>query len=314
MSFRAILRAIGFRDLLVLLGLIGARVLLRLYELPDRVEAIAGKALAVAIVLQVWLTLRRIVNVYVDGRIRHYAIVDPGRTTSLEALRIVAQAVLLVTLLLFGLDNFGVNVTTLVAGLGIGGIAIALAVQSILGDLFASVSIVLDKPFVVGDSIQVGEMAGIVENIGIKTTRVRATSGEQLVFPNSDLLGSRVRNFKRMQERRYETILGLTYDTPAEKLKRIPDWIREAVEAQPGLRFDRAHFMRFGAYSLDIQMVYYVLSPDYLEHMDRLQAVNLALLERFAREGVDFAFPTQVTMAEKPAAGAKEVVAPRASS
>jgi small-conductance mechanosensitive channel len=308
MKFRAFLKAIGFRDLLVLLAFVAARVAVRLVELPHRIEDIASKALLVLFMLQIWATLRRLINAYVDGRIRHYSSIDPGRTTSLEALRLVAHALLVVILALFGLDNFGVNVTTLVAGLGIGGIAIALAVQNILGDLFASVSIVLDKPFVIGDSIQVGDLSGTVEHIGIKTTRVRAISGEQLVFPNSDLLGSRIRNFKRMQERRYETILGVTYDTPAEKLKRIPSWIREAVEAQSELRFDRAHFMRFGAYSLDIQAVFFVRSPDYIVFMDHLQTFNLALLDRFKREGVELAFPTQVTIGPETSVKAIEPV------
>ena len=217
----------------------------------------------------------------------------------MNALSFIARLVLWATILLLILDNLGVDITALVAGLGIGGVAIALAVQNILGDLFASLSIVLDKPFVLGDFVIVGDLMGSVENIGIKTTRVRSLSGEQLVFSNNDLLTSRIRNFGRMQERRVVFKLGVTYQTPAEKLEGIPGIIREAIEARDKTRFDRSHFASYGDFSLDFETVYYVLSADYNLYMDIQQAINLAIFRRFADEGIEFAYPTQTLFLEK---------------
>jgi len=187
----------------------------------------------------------------------------------------------------------GVDITALIAGLGIGGIAVALALQNVLGDLFASLSIVLDKPFVIGDFIIVDDLLGTVEHIGLKTTRVRSLFGEQLVFSNSDLLNSRIRNYKRMHERRIVFSLGVTYQTPYEKLAAIPDIIREIIELQEQVRFDRAHFKEYGDFALEFEIVYYMLVPDYNAYMDTQQAINLALYERFEKEGISFAYPTQ---------------------
>jgi small-conductance mechanosensitive channel len=204
-----------------------------------------------------------------------------------------------VVVLLLGLDNLGIDVTALVAGLGVTGIAVALAVQNILGDLFASLSIVLDKPFVIGDFLAVGDMMGSVEYVGLKTTRLRSLSGEQLVFSNSDLLGSRIRNFGRMAERRALFTIGVTYQTPREKLERIPQMIREAVEAQPQTRFDRSHFARYGDSAITFETVYYVTVPEYPVYMDIQQAINLRIHEAFEREGIEFAYPTQTVFLTK---------------
>jgi small-conductance mechanosensitive channel len=175
-----------------------------------------------------------------------------------------------------------------------------LAVQNVLSDLFASLSIVLDKPFVPGDFVVVGDMAGSVEHIGIKTTRIRSISGEQLVFSNADLLGSRIRNFGRMQERRVVFSLGVTYQTPADKLERIPSLIKAAIESQERVRFDRSHFASYGDSALNFETVYYVESSDYATHMDILQSVNLTIYRSFATEGIEFAYPTQTLFIEKP--------------
>jgi small-conductance mechanosensitive channel len=201
---------------------------------------------------------------------------------------VVWAAVLLVLL-----DNLGVNITTLIAGLGVGGIAVALAAQNVLGDLFSSLSIVLDKPFVVGDFIVVGDFLGSVEHVGLKTTRLRSLSGEQVVFSNTDLLNSRIRNYGRMFERRIVSSIGVTYQTPVAKLRRIPEIIREIVEEQDRVRFDRAHFQTFADSALTFEIVYYVLTPDYNYYMDVQQNINLALFERLAAEGVEFAYPTR---------------------
>lgn len=230
--------------------------------------------------------LRR--TTHADGK------VDDTINTSTGVLRAVGMFVLCTVIVLFALDNLGVKVTPLLTGLGIGGIAIALAAQNILGDLFASFIIIFDKPFVVGDFITVGDKMGTVEKIGIKTTRVRALSGEQLVFGNAALLGSTVQNFKRMQERRVVATYGVTYDTPPAKLRELPGIIKAAVERHEIARFDRCHFKQFSAYSLDFELVYWVKSPDFMVHKDVQHALNIELVEKFASIGVEFAFPTQV--------------------
>lgn len=227
---------------------------------------------------------------------------DAAAATTINALGFIGRLVLYTVILLLALDNLGVDVTALVTGLGVGGIAVALALQNILGDLFASLSIVLDKPFVIGDFIIVGEQLGTVEYVGLKTTRVRSLSGEQIVFSNGDLLGSRIRNFKRMYERRVAFTLGVTYQTPRAALERIPGLIREAVEAQAQTRFDRSHFARYGESSLDFETVYYVLDPDYNRYMDIQQAVNLAIHHAFEDAGIEFAYPTRTLFVQATAA------------
>jgi small-conductance mechanosensitive channel len=187
-----------------------------------------------------------------------------------------------------------------VAGLGVGGIAVALAAQNILGDLFASLSIVLDRPFVLGDFLIVDDLMGSVEEIGLKTTRVRSLSGEQLVFSNTDLLNSRIRNYGRMFERRVVFQLGVTYQTPREQLQAIPGMVRDAVEAHGDrVRFDRAHFAKYGDFALSFEIVYYVLGPDYNEYMDIQQAINLDIHQRFEDAGIAFAYPTQTLFLER---------------
>jgi small-conductance mechanosensitive channel len=209
------------------------------------------------------------------------------------AVKFVARVLLWGLVALVALDNLGIQVTTLVAGLGVGGIAVALAVQNILGDVFNSLSIVLDKPFEVGDFIIVGDLLGTVENIGVKTTRLRSLGGEQLVFSNSDLVSSRVRNYKRMYERRVVFQFGVTYQTPPDLLERIPAMVREIVTSFDDTRFDRAHFASYGDSALTYEVVFYVLSPDYNRYMDRQQAINLEIMRAFAAQGIEFAYPTQ---------------------
>ncbi|MEK8090098.1 mechanosensitive ion channel family protein [Thermithiobacillus plumbiphilus] len=218
---------------------------------------------------------------------------DGGAIMTMRAVGFIGRMVLWVVIVLLILDNSGVDVTALVASLGIGGVAVALAVQNILSDLFASLSIVLDKPFVIGDFITVGDMAGTVEYIGMKSTRVRSLSGEQIVFSNADILKGQIRNYKRMFERRVVLQFGVTYQTPQEKLAAMPGWIRKIVEAQDKTRFDRAHLAGFGNSALNFEVVYFVLDPDYNVYMDIQQAIDLGIIEVFAREKVEFAYPTQ---------------------
>ena len=226
---------------------------------------------------------------------------DAASATTLNALTVIVKIVLWVVAGLLILENLGIHVGSLIAGLGIAGIAVALAVQNILGDLFASLSIVVDKPFMVGDFIVFGNYRGTVERIGLKTTRIRSLSGEQIVVSNADLLRERIQNFKRMQQRRATFTFGVVYSTPPEKVAAIPQMVREIIEALPDTRFDRAHFKEFGAYSLNFEVVYWLLKPDYNFYMDTQQAINLALMRRFREEGIEFAFPTQVVHLTPPA-------------
>lgn len=223
---------------------------------------------------------------------------DASRRTTLSALTWLGRLAFFSLLLLLGLDNLGVDVTALVAGLGIGALAIGLALQNVLGDLFASLSIVFDKPFDIGDFVKAGDTLGTVEHVGLRTTRVRSLSGEQVIVPNSDLVNSRIQNYQRMQERRVVITLGVTYQTPLERLREIPGLVREIIEAQEPVRFDRAHFCAYGAFSLDFEIVYWVLEPDYALHMDVQQAINLAIFEAFAERGVEFAYPSQTIFVE----------------
>ncbi|MCH8208889.1 MAG: mechanosensitive ion channel family protein [Nitrospinae bacterium] len=202
-------------------------------------------------------------------------------------------------LLLLALDNLGIDITALLAGLGIGGIAIALASQKILGDLFSALSIVLDKPFMVGDFIEIGDFTGTVEAIGLKNTRLRSAYGEQIIIPNSDLLQGRIRNYRDRSERRALFTIHITYQTPLEKLKKIPQWIKEIVEDQEHARFDRAHFKEYGDYSLNFEIVYYVMKPDFSLFIKIQERVNHAIFEKFQNENVYFAYPTQTILTQK---------------
>jgi small-conductance mechanosensitive channel len=218
---------------------------------------------------------------------------DAGSVTALTAMSLVAKLILWTLVLLLALGNLGVNVTGLLAGLGVGGIAVALAVQNVLGDLFASLAIVLDKPFAVGDFITVGDCVGTVEHIGMKTTRVHSLSGEQIIFSNSDLLKSRIRNHKRMEERRVLCVVGLSQQTLHAQLVRIPAMMQEIIQAQTGARFDRAHFQAIADQAFVFEMVYYLPDPDYRLYVDTQQAINLELVRRFEGDGIRWAPPMQ---------------------
>lgn len=251
-------------------------------------------AAVLAFLLQVGLWLSASVTATaVRMREKKIARGDTAGLGIIAMMGLFGRIVVWVVVVLLALDNLGVNITAAVAGLGIGGIAVALAAQNILGDIFASVSIMLDQPFVIGDTIHVGDLVGTVEHIGVKTTRVRSVNGEQLVFSNGDLLGSRIRNYQRMAERRVVLTLGVTYQTPIPMLERLPALVKEIVERQPQARFDRAHLKAFGASSLDYEVVYWITTPEYGVFMDTQQRVDLEVLRAFERLGVDFAYPTQ---------------------
>lgn len=262
-----------------------------------------GRAVHIALILglalqvSIWglCSVRRWRDGYIEAR--YGANLQDGGDMSLVAViglvGTALQALILIAVILVAMSNLGIDVMALVAGLGVGGIAVALAAQNVLGDILASLSIVLDKPFVVGDFIAVGDRAGTVENIGLKTTRLRSLSGEQLVFSNKDLLESRVQNFKRMSQRRVANKFGVLYSTPADTLEKIPLWIKDLITENPVLRFDRCHFAGYGDSSLDFEYVFYVLDKEFNVYMDNQQKLLLAIFRKFEAEKVDFAFPTR---------------------
>lgn len=276
-----------------------------LLDLPESAGRVSRIAFMVALLIQAGLWGRSLIASALDDYHRRSMDDNPAGATTLGVINFAAQTVLWSVVLLLVLDNLGVNITALVAGLGIGGVAIALALQTVLGDLFASLAIILDKPFVVGDFLMIGDFLGVVEKVGLKTTRIRSLSGEQLIFSNNDLLSSRIRNFGRMYERRVVFKLGVVYQTPRELLKKIPGMIREAIEGESNTRFDRSHFSGYGDFSLNFETVYYVLSPDYNEYMDIQQSIYLKIHEAFETSGVEFAYPTQTLFVERSSGGAE---------
>ena len=287
---------------------------MQVLALPLWIDRGAKYAAVAATAVQLFILLRVVVDFGLEQAISHRRTEkgepDPSVKGSLGVLRFLALLMLGLAVLLLALDNMDVKVTPLLTGLGVGGIAVALAVQNILSDIFSSLTIVLDKPFVVGDSISVGDKSGTVERIGIKTTRVRALSGEELVFANSDLLGSRIQNFRRMSERRVMLKFGVIYETPPEVLAEVPSIIREAVARRHGARFDRCHLSGLSAYSVDYELVFYVLSADYALFMDIQQALLLDLVRKFNENGINFAYPTSVQYMTEIEAGAEIPVRP----
>jgi len=203
------------------------------------------------------------------------------------------------TVLLLILDHLGIEAISLLAGLGVGGIAIALAMQKILGDLFASISIMLEKPFEIGDFVMVGDIRGTVESIGIKTTRIRSINGEQIVISNSDLLESRVNNFKRMAERRIIFNLNVSNQTSKENIHAITEVVKNIIDSQENVRFDRGHLKGFSPGSIDYEFVYWVKNPDFMVYMDVQQKINLAIIDEFAERNINMAYPAQKVLLEK---------------
>lgn len=224
---------------------------------------------------------------------------DASLETTIGGVQFLVRMALYVFIGLLIVENLGFDVKTLIAGLGIGGIAVALAAQNILGDLFASISIVLDKPFVVGDMILVDGMQGSVEKIGLKTTRLRSITGEQIIVSNASLLNGKIRNFKRMFERRVVFSVGVVYQTAAEKIRRIPLLIQEIISRQELVRFDRAHFKGFGPSSLDFEVVYFVVSPAFDDYVGIENEINNQIFVAFEREQIEFAYPTQTVYLQK---------------
>jgi small-conductance mechanosensitive channel len=253
-------------------------------SLPPRVRTfviIVGK-LALLIQIAFWggELIAAIFRRYFRGR-------DAGSSTTVEALSYVARLLLWVLIILVGLESFEIHVTALVAGLGIGGIAVALAVQNILGDVFAALSILFDKPFVVGDLIEVASYSGTVLHIGIKSTRLRSVTGEQIILANGELLKSGIRNFERLGQRRAVLITRIAPHTSEEKAREVPQILRRIIDSEPGATFSRAHFKTITDNSFEYETVYFLPTTDYDAFLDIQQGINLALIKAFRVAGIE---------------------------
>lgn len=272
-----------------LLGAVAFALGARTLALPDSLAHVLHLLAVAAFFVQIGLWAGRLFGFWLDRSEARARETNAGAATSLAALRFIGTFALWLFVLLMVLDNAGVNVTSLVAGLGIGGVAVAFALQNVLGDLFASLAIIIDKPFVVGDAIGVGDQAGTVERVGLKTTRLRGLGGEQIIFSNGDLLKAQIRNYRRMRERRIAFAFGVPADTDAAKLERIPALVGAAVEREPHARFERAHLLVFDD-PLQFHVVFWMTTPEFVAGADALQRIHLALLRTLAAEGVALKF------------------------
>lgn len=274
---------------------------LRSLTVPGWLDTLVTILFVLALVYEVVQAVDKLVEYFVSEHVAKAdgEVDEQQRRTMVNVVRTLLKIVLWSLGATVALANIGVDVTSLVAGLGIGGIAIALALQNILGDIFSSVSIFVDKPFRIGDYIVVGADSGTVEKIGLKSTRLRTLQGEQLVVSNKELTSVRVQNFKRMERRRAVFTLGLEYGTPIEKLKKVPDIIKGIVDGTDMTEFDRCYFMGYGPSSLDFEVVFYIDSPEYSEFAAIVQVVNFAIYEKFESAGLSFAFPTQTVHLQK---------------
>jgi small-conductance mechanosensitive channel len=260
--------------------------------LPDKIEHVVNHIALMLILVQVGLWAGRALRFYLEMKELERGA-DRVFTGSLDIINFIARMLIWSLLVLVALSNLGVNITALLAGLGVGGVAVALALQNILGDLFASLSIALDKPFVVGDGLVIDTFIGKVEHIGIKSTRLRSEAGEQIILSNADILKSRVRNFGRAQELRALATIRVTYETPSDKLQRIPTLLESIVREQANARFERCHLKTLGDSALHFELSYFVQQPNLNPLLDLQQAVNFRIIDEFRRLGVEFDYPTQ---------------------
>jgi small-conductance mechanosensitive channel len=293
--------ALGKTSSLFLLALVvsGASALL---ALPDRARSVISAISILALVLQGGIWFSAAFTAWFSAHARKQHEVDRRAGLTVSAIGFMVKLALWSIIVLLALDNLGVNISALIAGLGIGGVAVALATQNILGDLFASFSIFIDKPFGLGDYIVVEDHQGTVEKVGLKTTRVRSIGGEQIVFSNTDLTKSRLRNFGRMSDRRALFSVRVVYQTPRDQLAGIPRLLREAIESQENVRFERAHLREYGDIGIRFEAVYFVLSADFNLYLDIQQAVNLRIHQAFESQGIQFAYPGHlgITLPRRP--------------
>ena len=267
-------------------------------DLTQQIKEFRKSVVVICLLVQVGFWGSGFIDYYVAKKLAGIDVGSGASITHIRSLGFLVKSVLWIVLVILTIDNLGFDPTTIIAGLGVGGIAVALALQNVLGDLIASLSIILDKPFEVGDFIVVDNMSGDVEHIGLKTTRLRSISGEQLVLSNNDLLQSRVKNYKRMDTRRILFSLGVVYETSYDNLVRIPVLIKEIIDTEPKARFVRAHFRSYGDFALNYEIVYFVLTPLFDDYMAIQQNVNLKIFKKFSEEGIEFAYPTRKVFLE----------------
>jgi len=275
----------------------------RTLALRPGLELAFRDAVILTVTYRVATMVRRIARFAIEEGLLHGRERDATYVHTSATLGYVANFIIWAGAALFALDNLGFSVRSMLAGLGIGGIAVALAAQAVLGDLFAAIAIFLDRPFVLGDAITFGDVTGTVEQIGFKTTRLRALSGELLVVPNSALASAKIQNWRHLGKRRVVLAYGVAYGTPREKLAALPGQLARLIaEAGQGkTTVDRVHLKELGDSSIDFEAVYFVMSGDYALHMDIQQRLHLSVLELFEREGIEIPFPTHTIELSKPA-------------
>jgi small-conductance mechanosensitive channel len=273
--------------------LVGVYIAAQSLVMAGSIHKILHLLFVVVLTIKAIQVLQEVVQFFLNKWMGRNEQEDPTTAVAAKNLGIIVKVVLWIGGAMFLLDNLGIDVTAAVAGLGITGIAVALAAQTLLKDTFAAFCIFIDKPFKVGDVINIGDLVGTVEFVGFKTTRVRSIGGEQLIFPNSALTDNQIRNFKRMETRRIVFKLGVVYQTPGDKVKEIPVLIKQIIESTENAKFDRAHFMSYGDFALIYEIVYFVLKPDYVVYADTQQTINFRIMEEFQARGIEFAYPTQ---------------------
>ncbi len=267
--------------------LISLYIAIKTLIIPELITQIINILFVIAIVYEIICALEKIIDY-------SFRIKGQENASITKTIKLIVKIAIWSLGIALALSNLGINISSLIAGLGIGGIAVALALQNILKDLFSSFSILLDKPFEIGDFIVVGSDMGTVEKIGIKTTRLRSLDGQQLIIANNELTNARVQNFKRLEKRRALFTLDIIYETELEKLKKIPSLIQEIINSDKNNEFDHCHFKSFGNFSLKFEISYYVKTQDYKKYLDITEKVNLAIINKFKKENIEFAYPTHI--------------------
>lgn len=301
-SFRNVLASLvsGTNSLVIIFGA-AALIAPFVFSLSDDNLAFLRTTFTVLVILQLALWARVLAKAFLTRAAERSTSDDSTIKNAMSVLTVLVNVVIFLIAGMTILQNMNVDVTALVAGLGVGGIAIALAAQNIFQDLFASLSIIFDKPFAKGDFIQYGSdgtRMGTVEKIGLKTTRIKSLSGEQLVIGNSQLLAAEVRNYRRMTERRIVFLLGVTYQTPHDQLEKIPGYLKGIIENTDNVRFDRAHLLSFADSAISFEIVYFVLTREMMDYMNVNQQILLSIHQKFQEEGIDFAYPTRTLWIE----------------
>ncbi len=275
-------------------------VVSRFLTLPEVIDDAIYYLLLLVVVFYLLKGVFKAIDYFVREKIKEKKNEDDSGTAQLFRLfGIISKIALLVISFLLILSNLGLNISSLLAGVGVGGLAIAFALQNVLRDLFSSFSIYIDKPFVEDDFIVVGDDMGVVKNIGLKSTRIQTLQGQELVVSNNELTSARINNYKKLQERRVVFHLDVVYGTPVKKIEKIPKIIKQIIEKVEKARFDRAHFSKYGDYSLVFEVVYYAETADYAEYMDINEKINLEIAKAFEKNQIEFAYPTQKVYFEK---------------